>query len=84
MNKYYKVIAKGGHRGRSKCGELVFYVKAPDAYVAMQKAKRFPAVKHHRETPFSVVEVDEATYIEGKKQNAYENYFPVNYDKRER
>lgn len=57
MSKYFKVIAKGGHLGAGNSAELVFYIKAKDAIVAMTKVKNMPAVKHDKSNAISSVSI---------------------------
>ena len=74
--KYYKVLCKGGHVGRSKYLPITIYVEADNAKDAASIARQMPRVKHdHKDAILSVEAIDAATYCEGKKRNSENPYF---------
>lgn len=68
--KYYKVMCERGHLGNGKSADLVFYFKAKDAYDALCKGKKMPAVKHTR-CPLVVKEIEPHEYFANIHTSAY-------------
>lgn len=72
--KYYSVLCPSGHVGSGKSKELLFYIRANDAYCAMKQAMRMPAIKHSR-IAINVKEVTEQEYMINLTRNAYHKNF---------
>ena len=75
-NKFWKVVARGGHVGAGNAAELIFYIEAPDALRANDAVRRFPAVKHHKNNAIlKIVEITEEEYLENLSgYSAYDRY----------
>lgn len=73
-NKFYKFSLPQGHYGCGKSSDITIYVAAPDFLSAMDKARQFPSVKHHR-IALSGQEITLEEYLENKRSgyNAYHN-----------
>lgn len=72
---YYKVSCKYGHSGTGKYRDIVFYIEAPSAVVAMDKAKQMPGVKHDSSSAITRLKmISEEEYREGRKDSAYKNF----------
>jgi hypothetical protein len=68
--KYYSVVCPMGHVGSGKVRDIKFYIMALNAYDAMKKAMRMPAVKHSR-IALSVKEIDKQEFAAARTRNAY-------------
>lgn len=72
---YYKISCKYGHSGIGKYRDIVFYIEAPSAVAAMDKAKRMPGVKHDSSSAITGLRmISEEEYREGRKDSAYKNF----------
>lgn len=72
---YYKISCKYGHSGTGKYRDIVFYIKAPNAVVAMDKARQMPGVKHDSSSAITRLEmISEEEYRECRKDSAYKNF----------
>ena len=66
MNRYYKVLAKGGHVGLNHYVEMTLFLKAKDGKDAAYKARYTGRVKHDRKDAIiSVEEINYSDYREG-------------------
>ena len=75
-SNFYKVIAKCGHVGRSRYCLKPFYVKAPDGRRAAEIVRNASRVKHdHKDAIKDVVEISEAEYSTGLRNNSRDPYF---------
>ena len=64
--KHFKVVAKGGHVGKSFYYKAVYFVSAKDGREAASKVRKFPRVKHdHKDAILSVEAVSYAEYKKG-------------------
>ena len=68
--KYYKVQVLLGHVGKGRGLLTWLYIEAENLLKAMNKARKFPAVKHSR-LPNQAIEITYEEYIEGKEASDY-------------
>lgn len=70
-NKYYRISVHGGHMGRGKSKDIVFYIQAPTMIAATNHARKMPGVKHTRPVIFAQ-EISRDEYMAGRQISAYE------------
>ena len=63
--KYFKVVAKGGHVGKSFYYRAVYFVSAENGREAALKVRKFPRVKHDRKD--AIISVEKISFDEYKK-----------------
>ena len=69
---FYKVVAKIGHRGYGKSGDMVSYIVAESMADARNYAKGYPGVKHHNAMAvLGSKEVKEREFVEGILTTGY-------------
>lgn len=72
---YYKISCKYGHSGTGRYRDIVFYIKAPNVTIAIDKAKHMPGVKHNSSSAITGLKtITEEEYIEHRKESAYKNF----------
>lgn len=72
---YYKISCKYGHSGTGKYRDIVFYIEAPSAVVAVNKARQMPGVKHDSSSATTGLRmISEEEYRECRKDSAYKNF----------
>ena len=69
---FYKVIAKIGHRGLGKYGDMGLYLAAESFVDASNQAKGFPGVRHHQADAIDSVKlISEKEFVVGILKTAY-------------
>ena len=71
--KYYKVQVTLGHLGRGYGLEAWLYIEEKNMMAAVNRAKRFPGVKHSR-LPLTAIEINEEEYLDGLKEQNYKKW----------
>ncbi len=74
--RYYKVIAKCGHVGRSRYYAGAFYEAAVDGKEAARIVRDRPRVKHHlKDAILELSEISRADYVLGRIETRANPYF---------
>lgn len=69
---FYKVVAKIGHRGLGKYGDMGLYLAAESFVDASNRAKGFPGVRHHQADVIDSVKlISEKEFVVGILKTAY-------------
>ena len=72
---FYKVVARTGHRGVGRSGEIAIYLVAGGIIDASNQAKGFPGVKRNMASAIlSVKMVSELQFVRGLITTAYTDY----------
>ena len=71
--KYYKVQVTLGHLGKGHGLEAWLYIESKNMIEAINRAKRFPGVKHSR-LPLKAMEITEEEYLDGLKEQNYKKW----------
>lgn len=71
--KYYKVQVTLGHLGIRQGLEAWVYIEEQNMLKAIDRAKRFPGVKHSR-LPLKAIEINEDEYLAGIKEQNYKRW----------
>ena len=71
--KYYKVQVRLGHLGIGHSLEAWLYVEEVNMLKAIDRARKFPGVKHSR-LPLKAMEISEEEYLEGLKEQNYKKW----------
>ncbi|MDD4121153.1 MAG: hypothetical protein PHG90_06200 [Clostridia bacterium] len=78
--KYFEVFAKGGHVGRDKYYECIFYICSENKIRAIDIVqKHAPRIKRdHIDGIFGANEISVEEFLEGNKRNDQDSYFHCN------
>lgn len=71
--KYFKVTCPAGHAGTKQSRDITFAIEAKNLIDAMDKARKFPMVKHDRLVA-NAKEITKEEYDEIRKESAYKNF----------
>ena len=71
--KYYKVQVRLGHLGIGHGLEAWLYIEEVNMIKAIDRARKFPGVKHSR-LPLKALEITEEEYLEGLKEQNYKKW----------
>ncbi len=73
--KYYEVLCKGGHVGRSRFMPMTRYVHAESGKAAVRYARYLPMINHdHKDCILAVQEISREEFLDGLQRNAESPY----------